>query len=372
MLLGPEPDPLLSWGYLALLEDSRSICPETGWNPAHLVARKNGKILAAAPMYVRTDSWGDYVFDFQFAEYAEKTGTRFYPRLVGTIPATPAAVWRILGAEHDPSLARACLDAARATAIRSGLAGFNVLWTDPDYAPGVLAPDKKSVEWQHHYFRWENRGYRDIGDMLDSFSANMRRNVRRDREAVAGAGIETCMIHPKACPPHYLELMAQYYDRTNDRFGIYAARFLNKKFFTMLPTYMESGWVLSAAFNKGDADPSALAFLLESRQRLYGRFWGTRDMQDGAVPGLHFEVCFYTPMEYAIQQGIREFDPGMGSEHKARRGFTSFSCSSYHRPFDARMLALMAASLPAANRQTEQGIIELNKDLPFKKVPKGS
>jgi hypothetical protein len=363
-------NPLLGWGYLALLEESGSICPATGWTPAHITLRQSGGLVAAAPLYIRTDSWGDYVFDFAFAEYARKIGAPYYPKLVGTIPATPAPVWRVLCARDEPGLAELCIGAAREAARNAGLAGTHFLWVDPDFLPGLGTMDSGSSEWRHQYFLWRNEGYRDLADCLGSWSANMRRNVGRERASVARCGIETRILPPGDCRPRDLELMADYYEDTNARFGPYAAKFLTRDFFLRLPEFMSSGWALSAAYSATRPEPVALAFLLESEERLYGRFWGKADpdLWNGglAAPGLHFEVCFYAPMEYAIAKGLKGFDPGMGSEHKARRGFRAELCSSLHFAFDRRIARAFEASLPAFNAAEASLVEELNRDLPFK------
>ncbi len=363
-------NPLLGWGYLALLEESGSICPATGWTPAHIAVRRSGRLVAAAPLYLRSDSWGDYVFDFEFAAYARKIGAPYYPKLVGTIPATPAPVWRVLCAENETGLEALCVAAAREAARNAGLAGTHFLWVDPAFLPELASLDRGSVEWRHQYFMWKNEGYRDLTDCLDSWSKNMRRNVGRERESVRSSGIETRVLAPRDCVRRDLELMADYYEDTNAKFGPYAARFLTRDFFLRLPEFMPSGWALSAAYSAPRQEPVALAFLLESKDRLYGRFWGKADLEawNGGEPvqGLHFEVCFYTPMEYAMKKGLTGFDPGMGSEHKARRGFRAELCSSLHYAFDRRVARVFEASLPAFNAAEASLVDELNKDLPFK------
>ncbi|MDP2792439.1 MAG: peptidogalycan biosysnthesis protein, partial [Rectinemataceae bacterium] len=360
-------NPLLGWGYLALLEESGSICPATGWNPVHLTVRRSGKLVAAAPLYIRTDSWGDYVFDFEFAACADRIKAPYYPKLVGTIPATPAPVWRVLTEVDDSGLESLCIQAAREAARKAGLAGTHFLWVDPGFLPVLAKADEGSCEWRHQYFHWTNSGYRDIADCLDSWSKNMRRNVSRERDSVRKSGMETCIISPHDCSPRYLELMADCYEDTNAKFGPYAAKFLTRDFFIRLPDFMPSGWALSAAFSASRAEPVALAFLLEAERTLYGRFWGRthQDSKNGdeTVSGLHFEVCFYTPMEYVIAKGLEGFDPGMGSEHKARRGFRAELCSSFHCLFDRRMQKIFASSMSEINAAELEMITELNRDL---------
>jgi uncharacterized protein len=383
-LAAPYGNPLLSWGFLALLEASGSMVPETGWTGAHALARRGGELVAAAPFYIKTHSWGEFVFDFEFAEIARRVKATWYPKLVGMIPATPAPAWRVLvGPElrADPGeeerLAGAVVDAAASAARKAGLGGFHVLWPEPVTASLLRALRRGAdtrisaarslvfSEWKHQAFLWTDAGYGDFEGYLDSFSKNMRRNVRREREAVRAAGISTRMLSPREASdaPGLLESMAELYESHNDKFGPWAAKFLERDFFLRLPEFLpHEGWAIAAAFEE-ETEPIALAFLLEGRDRLYGRFWGAR--RD--VLGLHFELCYYLPIEYALAKGIPSFDPGMGSPHKARRGFRSIMAPSFHLPFDPRLGALMDRVLPEINAREEEEAVALDEELPFKR-----
>ena len=169
--------------------------------------------------------------------------------------------------------------------------------------------------------------------------------------------------------------MADLYESHNDKFGPWAAKFLERDFFLRLPEYMPSGWTLVGGLptraalrplRSGDDDPVALAFLLEGKDRLYGRFWGARE----EVPGLHFELCYYLPIEYALSKGIASFDPGMGSPHKARRGFRSVMAPSFHMPFNKRIADFMGRVLPADQRRGARAGGALDEELPFKRSPR--
>jgi hypothetical protein len=371
----PCDRPLLSWGFLSLLETSGSITGKTGWIPSHALVRENGVLVAAAPFYIKTHSWGEFVFDFEFAELAERLGKAWYPKLVGMVPATPSPAWRVLvrpearGTEEELVLSRLLIEAVSNAAREARLGGLHILWPESVTAARLAATDG-FVMWEHQSFLWTDSGYGDFAGYLDSFSKNMRRNVRREREAVAFAGIETRMIDAReaAAHPAILETMAELYESHNDKFGPWAARFLEPGFFLRLPEFLPEGWLLSAAFDRGESfesgdEPLALAFLLAGEERLYGRFWGT----SREVDSLHFELCYYQPIEYALEHGIASFDPGMGSPHKARRGFASLSAPSFHLVFDHKLASIMESALAAANAEERAHIDGLNEDLPFKK-----
>ncbi len=366
-------NPFLSWSFLALLEDSLSICAETGWTPNHLLIRDSSRLLAAAPFYAKTHSMGEFVFDFEFARVAETIGAVWYPKLIGMIPATPASLWRVLveqGADGN-SLSSLALSIAGKAARKAGLGGIHLLWPAPDFVDALSKlPDARQnySEWRHSTFIWTDEGYGNFETYLASFSKNMRRNIRRERASVEAAGIETRIITPveARADPRIMETMADYYEDTNARFGPWSAKFLTRDFFRLLPEYLETGWFMTAGYSRDDSSadrqPHALALLFESGDSLYGRYWGTR----GKIDGLHFELCYYLPIEYALAHGIKRFDPGMGSEHKARRGFRSVLAPSFHQSFDPRMAAILKKYLPIVGAQEADYARSLNEDLPFK------
>ena len=383
--------PLLSWGLLALLEESGSICPETGWTPAHFLLRENsgGRLVAAAPFYGRGDSWGEFVYDMEFARAAQRAGLRWYPKLVGMVPATPAPAWRVLVAPDmdEEYLTGIVLDAASEAARRSGMGGVHVLWPAPEAAALIrkrketidnsssrpspragkgkeASPRAAWAEWSHQAFLWTDEGFGDFSGWLGSFSKNMRRNVLRERAALREAGVESRVIRAEeaAATPGLLGLMAELYESHNDKFGPWAAKFLTQDFFLRLPEFLPSGWALSTGLRGGE--PIALAFLFEGGDRIYGRYYGALE----EVPNLHFELCYYRPVEYALERGIASFDPGMGSPHKARRGFRSGLAPSFHRLFDPRLADFVASVLPEFNEAEAAEVAALNGELPYKAV----
>lgn len=393
-LAAPAGTPLLSWGFLALLEESGSIRPATGWKAAHVLLRdrKDGRLAAAAPFYARRDSWGEFVFDQGFARAAERAGYRWYPKLSGVVPATPAPAWRILtapdeggagtgegylrggrpvtgdarggGREDSPGpadLSGRLLDAAEGLAREGGLAGVHVLWPD-ETAAGLLQTRPGWTAWKHQAFLWTDEGYGDFRGWLGSFSKNMRRNVLRERAALAASGVRTRIVGAReaASEPGLLSLMADLYEAHNERFGPWAARFLTREFFLRLPEFLPEGWLLCRAERGGRT--VGLSFLFEGRDRLYGRYYGASE----EIPFLHFELCYYLPVEYALSRGLRSFDPGMGGEHKARRGFRSYTTPSFHRPFARPVARFLDGILPDLGREEEAAAAALNGDLPYK------
>ena len=391
--------PLLSWGFLALLEESGSIVPERGWTPLHFTLRREGRLVAAAPFYAKTSSWGEFVFDYQFARAAESAGVTYYPKLLGMIPATPSPAWRVLVAEgeDEESLAGLILDAAVDAAREAGFGGVHLAWPsvgtqaflrgrasgqarekgagEADGEPGnalgdTVSPRRDFVAWDHQSFLWEDAGYGDFEGLLASFSKNMRRNVLRERKGLDEAGIVRRIIEaPEASrTPGLLSRMADFYELTNDKFGPWGAKWLERDFFLRLPEFLPEGWALGAAFSdeassRAARDPLALSFLFVGEDTLWGRYWGA----ERRVEGLHFELCYYLPLEWALSRGLACFDPGMGSEHKARRGFRSVLAPSFHLVFHEGLAGAIRRSLVSANAAEAEGARLLDEELPYRK-----
>lgn len=372
----------MSWEFHALLEASGAVGASADpgpvaelWTPAHAVISKGGRDVAYLPLYVIAGSPGSFVWDDGMEAAARSVGRRWYPKLAGAVPFTPAPVWRPLVApgEDEAETIAASLEALAGLAREGRFGGVHLHWTDPVVASalaGVGAPGRGLVaapwvEWRRQVYRWENRGYRSFEDFTGSFSKNMRRNVGRDRADVRGSGVAVRMVRGDEAGADTWALMAGLYARTNDRFGPWAARFLPDAFFSMAAAYVGAATVFSAAYEAGSPEPMALAMLFRGPDTLWGRYWGTtRD-----VPGLHFEACYYAPIEYAIREGLAAFDPGMGGDHKARRGFGSALASSWHLVYDARLRRAYAAAVAEASEAEARHAELLDKELPYKRSP---
>ncbi|TVR70263.1 MAG: GNAT family N-acetyltransferase [Spirochaetaceae bacterium] len=367
------PTPLLNHEWLHHLERSGSTTAETGWIPRHLTLHEEGRIVGAVPLYLRDNSWGEFVFDFAFAEVADQIGAPYYPKLVGMSPATPSTAYAILvepGREDElcpllmGEIHRYCHDEA------IPVLQFNYVlpaWRKRLEEQGL-------VPWEHHGYQWFNEEYRSFEDYLGRFRKGQRRNIRRERASIPAQGLSTRIISGLDAPDSLFQRMARYYGKTNEQFGPWAARFLTDRFFTTMPREVRRHLWFAAAFPAGETrwagetgsigDPPALAMLVRKGDHLLGRYWGTRIQANN----LHFELCYYTPMEWAIREGIRTFDPGMGSEHKVRRGFRSLPVTSMHRFFDPRMEAILRANIGRINAMERRRIALLDAAVPYKGV----
>jgi len=359
-LTSSVPSPVFDWSWLHLLETAGGLNDEHGWTPLHLALWRNSELVAAAPLYGRGHSWGDFVYDFAFADAAERSGRAWYPKLLGMSPATPSVGWQVFirPGEDARELEERWFHEARLLGRQIGAVSLQANFTDPLWSDALEGPWHR---WSHQNFLWQNDHFQSFDDYLASFDKNQRRNIKRERQSLADEGLSTRVVSGDEIPESWFGLMGQLYDQTNDQFGPWAARFLEPSFFGALDA-IRPLLSFSATFRKGDDLPLALGFLLRKNGRLVGRYWGEREH----IPNQYFNVCYYTPIQAAIEEGFRDFDPGAGSELKVRRGFRSQRNVSLHHFFDSTLDRLFASHVDRINRQEEHRIDALNKAVPFK------
>ncbi len=362
------PTPLLHHEWLNHLETSGSITPRNGWVPQHLTVHDGERLVAAVPLYRRDHSLGEFVFDFAFAQVAEEIGATYYPKLVGMSPATPSTAYGFLvepGREH--ALLPGIMEEIERYCHREGIGVLQFNFILPRWRK-LLEP-YRLVAWEHHGYQWYNEDFESFEDYLARFHKGQRRNIRRERASLAKQGLRAVIVPGTEAPDELFHRMARYYLRTNARFGPWAARFLTSRFFSGMPREVRGHVWFAAAIPDASAsaqtisEPVALAMLLRRGDHLLGRYWGTENY----ARDLHFNLCYYTPMEWAIAQGIRTFDPGMGSEHKVRRGFRSVPTCSLHRFFDPTMDSILRANIDRINAMEQEQIESLDAAIPFRR-----
>ncbi len=364
-LARPAATPFLEWEWLNLLEASGSVSMRTGWFPVHVLVRDGSRLAAAAPLYVKGHGEGEFVFDHLWSEVARRMAVPYYPKLLGASPFTPATGYRFLIAP-DQDERRMCLvimEALERLCAANNLSGISFLFAEPRFA--TLLRDMGMSSWLHQGYIWENPGYRSFADFLARFGSHGRKNILHERRSLRERGIRVRLYAGPDIPAGLYPAMHRFYASTNDKFGDYGCRYLTPEFFDALPSLPRDRLAFVAAFQDSSPEPLAMAMLVRKGDRLNGRYWGaTRH-----VDFLHFELCYYTPIEWAIAQGIRLYDPGMGGEHKARRGFVSIPTTSLHRHRDPRFDRVFRANLAEINRLEREYIDELNALLPFRRGP---
>jgi len=353
--------PFYRWRWLHRLEASGSIVPREGWQPCHLGLWRGGELVAAAPLYLKGHSYGEFVFDQSFAQLAGQLGLRYYPKLVGMSPLSPVEGYRFLIAagEDEAAITALMLELIDAFCRQNGLLSCNFLYVDPRWRP--LAEAAGCSAWINQQGCWSNPGFGDFEAYLAGFNANQRRNVRRERAAVAAAGLVVTPVAGAEIAPALLERMHHFYAQHCARWGPWGSKYLTRHFFQAAGE-LRSDLVLFSAHGGDPADPVAMSLCVQDGQGLWGRYWGS----DVDLENLHFEVCYYAPIAWAIERGIRRFDPGAGGSHKRRRGFLAEPRVSLHRWSDPRFAAILRRWLPQANGAQLEEIEAVNAELPFR------
>jgi uncharacterized protein len=357
-----QDSPFLEWEWLDLLEGSGSVGPETGWRPQHLTFWLGSRLVGAAPLYIKNDSKGEFVFDHLWAGTALRLGIPYYPKLLGMSPFTPTGTYVPLHAP-DLELGRLtgliCSEMDRA-ATSAGVCGIGFNFIDPSWG-GMLAGLGYSI-WTHQGFRWQNEGLGSFEDYLSMLNSNARRNIRRERRSLSERGIVTRMITGDGLTTHLLDAMYLLYSRHNERFGPWGCRFLSRTFFASLCERLRHRVVLCVASPSGQPGTVlAMSMFLRKGNRLYGRYWGAA----AHVDFLHFELCYYAPIEWCIQESITWYDPGMGGSHKTRRGFAAVPTFSAHKLGNPLMRRIMELHMEELNLLESNEIVTMNRELPL-------
>lgn len=359
----------MEWDWLWLMEASGSAAAPNGWVPRHLTVWSGGDLVAAAPLYIKSHSSGEFVYDHAWVDVASRLGLSYYPKLVGMSPFTPLIGYRFLVAAGGDAqaLTGLMLDEIEAFCRRHELSGASFLFADPDWAESVSS--RGYSPWLHSSFAWVNENFKDFEEYLDRFNSNQRRNIRRERSRLKRQGISVEMVAGVDLPRSHYGRMYDYYARTNDQFGPWGCKYLTPEFFRLLPDRFGHRLVFAVARSReGAGTPIAISMCVTKSDRLYGRYWGCLRETDF----LHFEACYYSPIEWAIAQGVSLFDPGAGGEHKLRRGFRLTPNHSLHRFQHPVMRRVMETHMDAINRSAREDISAINLELPLRRqAPSG-
>ena len=350
--LVPDDNPFLSHAFLDALERHDGVGEATGWLPWHITCRDStGRLLGAAPLYLKFNSYGEFVFDWGWAEAYRRHGQPYYPKLVSALPYTPATSPRLLLAsdQADPAAtARALVDFILDEAQRHGLS--SVHWLFP--ASADLAPLQAAggLLRQSCQFHWHNRGYRDFQDFLDTFTAKRRKTLNRERRRVREAGLELLLLSGREASEAQWQHLHRFYRTTFARLGGVAT--LSLPFFLDIAATLGERIVLVLARAGGREVAGAISF--RSATTLYGRHWGCLADYDS----LHFEACYYQGLEYCIDTGLQRFEPGAQGEHKIARGFLPTLTHSVHwiadPGFRQAIAAFLARETPAVQTYAQQ------------------
>lgn len=321
--LAGTDNPFVEHAFLQLLERSGSVGSGTSWAPHHVLAVREGRLAGAAPAYLRGDSYGEYIFDWAWAEAAERAGIRYYPKLLVAVPFTPATGPRLLAHPHEDAteVRRALVAGLTALQSERGASSTHVLFcTDAEAsALETLGFHRRAT----HQFHWRNHGYASFEDFLGAFRSSARKQVRKERRRVAEAGLTIVKKVGREISAEDWQILERLYRTTgNKKWG---RPYLTPGFFSDARDTIGLRAIAVLALREGRVIAGTLSF--QKGRHLFGRYWGALEDHDA----LHFELCYYQLLDHAIAEGLTLVEAGAQGEHKVKRGFMPVAVHSAHR-----------------------------------------
>ncbi len=319
-------DPFCTWAFLHALEASGSVCAATGWHPAHVLVRdESDRVVGAAPAYVKGHSYGEFIFDWGWANAAEQAGLAYYPKVLSAVPFTPATAHRLLvhPAADRALVQRAVWAGLRHLADAARASSVHMLFCTAEERAGVTAADEAAIPRLTHQFHWENDGYADFDAWLAAFRSKVRKETRRERRAPEELGVAVRVRRGAELEPADWGALEGFYRATIDK--KWSNPYLTPEWWGAAPVAL-ADLALGILAVTPDGQRVAGALCFQRGGHLYGRYWGCE-------PGwekLHFELCYHRPIELCIQHGWTRFEAGAQGMHKLKRGLMPSPTHSVH------------------------------------------
>ena len=353
--------PFLRHEFLTALEHYHCVGAKTGWYPQHLLLFEDDTLVGAMPQYLKTNSYGELVFDWSWADAYQRHGLAYYPKLVAAIPYTPATGPRLLTAPDadQQQVKQQLIDYALEHARQLGVSSLHVLF--PNTTDLELLTARQLMPRLSCQFHWHNEhghGYRDFEDYLERFTSKKRKMIRRERRQVSEAGVTLQRLYGCELTESQWQAVHRHYTSTFERLGGYAT--LSLEFFQEIAATLPQQLIVILAEHQGRPVASAICF--RDSDTLYGRHWGC----DARFENLHFEACYYQGLEYCIEHGLARFDPGAQGEHKISRGFLPTPTWSAHWIADEPFHEAIAQFLQREIAGMQNYIKALGEHSPFK------
>jgi predicted N-acyltransferase len=319
---GVVDNPFLDHAFFRALEESGCASPRTGWQPQHiLITDGAAQPLGLMPLFLKSHSMGEYVFDHGWADALERAGGHYYPKLQCSVPFTPVTAPKLLVPSNDPHIAQALLNASTQLAEEREASSVHATFVTGNEAETIARADDWMLRTDTQ-FHWHNAGFASFDEFLDTLASRKRKMIRRERREALADGLNVKWLSGSEILEAHWDAFFSFYEDTGAR--KWGRPYLNRKFFSLLGQYMADRVVLMLAYD--GPEPIAGAINFRGRDRLYGRNWGcTRE-----VPFLHFEVCYYQAIDYAIAHGLEVVEAGAQGEHKLARGYEPATTYSVH------------------------------------------
>lgn len=355
--------PFLKYDFLNLLESSNSVGQNSGWVPMHLTIEEKGNIIAAVPLYLKNHSQGEFVFDHAWADAFYQHGLDYYPKLVSSIPHTPASGPRILikNGYKLKDLVPVIVEAIKSISKINNISSWHILFPD-EVELDAYQESSLSVR-KNAQFIWFNENYKDFDDYLDSFRARHRKNVKKEREKLSQQNLEINHFSGKELNQNLMDNFYNFYLSTNLKRSGHEG-YLTENFFKQAINNLSENIVLMMATEKSSGKIVGGSFFFKDKENLYGRYWGCLKEFDC----LHFECCYYQGIDYCIKNNLKKFDPGVQGEHKIKRGFKPTETFSAHWIADDRFRSAIDDFVIREESQIRKYVNEAKKYLPFKTI----
>lgn len=353
----PDANPFISFAFLDALHESGCASAESGWHPRYLTLWQADRLEAAMPLYLKTHSYGEYVFDWAWADAYQRNGLKYYPKLLSAIPFTPVTGTRLLA--RDEQAASALIDALRKMQEELDVSSSHILF--PPDSQAALLGGAGFVLRSGVQFHWLNQGYRNFDEFLSALEHKKRKNIRAERRKVRDLGITFRRIPGALVEPADWRFFKRCYDRTYAEH--YSTPYLNLDFFLRIGANMPDRLMLVVA--ERAERPIASSLSIHTDRTLYGRYWGAVEHH----PCLHFETAYYQPLEFCIEAGIQCFEGGAQGQHKMARGFLPQKTWSAHWLAHPAFADAIERFLERENHGVEAYLDELNENTPFRLAP---
>ena len=358
--------PFYYWDWLSNLEISKSVDTAAGWQPLYFIAWLDNEIIGIAPLFLKNHSYGEFIFDQSFARLAQDLNLNYYPKLIGMSPYSPVEGYQFIYKENSDKekITKFLISKIEEFALKNNILSINFLYVNNEW--GNYLKRLGYYDWINTRSEWIRDKEQSFNDFLLRFNSNQRRNINRERKSLINQKINIKTYTENSIDIEIMQKMYCFYENHCSKWGAWGSKYLSFDFFKKSLNNKKNILIFSA-YKESNNNSLAMSMCIKNKEKLWGRYWGSSE----EINNLHFELCYYQPIEWAIKNNIVYFDPGAGGQQKRRRGFYARATRSYHKWFDKNMEKLISDWLIQANLQTLYQIKLENESIPFNNIFKG-
>ncbi len=361
-LIDEIDNPFFKWNWLRNLELSKSVSNQTGWQPLYFIALINNQIQGIAPLFLKNHSYGEFIFDQSIANLAQDLNLNYYPKLIGMSPYSPVKGYQFLykNDSRKSEITEVLINYIEEFAIKNNILSCNFLYVDDQW--GDLLKKYGYQNWINITSEWRSNGEKSFDEYLSRFNSNQRKNIKKERNFISKNNMIIKTHTGDNIDLQIMKKMHDFYEKHCLRWGVWGSKYLSYDFFKNILITREDLLIFSVC-KESEEEAIAMSMCIKNKDNLWGRYWGCNvDM-----PNLHFELCYYQPIEWAIKNNIKYFDPGAGGKHKRRRGFYATPAQSFHKWFNLKIENIVKQWMYKVNESTFNEIKLENDSIPFKK-----